>query len=169
MKHRAVIWAFLVGGTVAGTFDILFAISFASYRGMAPAHLLQTVASGALGNAAFSGGNSTAALGLALHFALSYLWATIFFVAAWRVPALARRPLVSGIGFGVVVFLTMRLVVLPLSAFPFPVTFQPLGSTLDLLSHLFLFGFPIALAASKTFAAGPDNSFKPTAGVGLVY
>jgi uncharacterized membrane protein YagU involved in acid resistance len=153
MKQRTVIWAFLVGGTIAGALDILFAISFASYRGMAPAHLLQTVASGALGNAAFSGGVSTAALGLALHFALSYLWAAIFLIATWRIPVLARRPLISGIGFGVVVFLTMRLVVLPLSAFPFPVTFKPLGSVLDLLSHMCLFGFPIAAAAGKTALA----------------
>jgi hypothetical protein len=43
----------------------------------------------------------------------------------------------------------MRLVVLPASAFPFPVTFKPLATTLDLLSHTFLFGVPIALAIRK--------------------
>ena len=43
----------------------------------------------------------------------------------------------------------MRLVVLPLSAFPHPVTFKPLSASLDLLSHMFLFGVPIALAAAR--------------------
>ena len=48
----------------------------------------------------------------------------------------------------------MRLVVLPLSAFPHPVSFKPLAAGLDLLSHMFLFGLPIALAASKAIAPG---------------
>ena len=56
MKHRSVLWAVLVGGSIAGALDILFAISFAGYNGVPPADLLQTVASGLLGNAAFSGG-----------------------------------------------------------------------------------------------------------------
>lgn len=54
--------------------------------------------------------------------------------------------------FGVCVFLFMRLVVLPLSAFPYPVTFRPLATALDGLSHMFLFGLPIALAARKAAA-----------------
>ena len=152
MKHRSVLWAVLVGGSIAGALDILFAISFAGYNGIPPAGLLQTVASGLLGNAVFSGGIPTAVLGLALHFGLSYLWASIFVVAAGRLPRLVRQPMLSGILFGVAVFLTMRLVVLPLSAFPYPVTFKPLSTILDLLSHTFLFGVPIALAARRAHA-----------------
>jgi hypothetical protein len=60
---------------------------------------------------------------------------------------------VAGAVFGVLVFLCMRLIVLPLSAFPRPVSFEPLASTLDLLSHMFLFGVPIAAAASKALGA----------------
>ena len=152
MKHRSVLWAVLVGGSIAGTLDILFAISFAGYNGFPPADLLQTVASGLRGNAAFSGGIPTAALGLVLHFGMSYLWAGIFVVAARRLPRLVRQPMLSGVFFGVAVFLTMRLVVLPLSAFPYPVTFKPLATILDLLSHTFLFGVPIALAARRAHA-----------------
>ncbi len=150
MKQQSILWAFLVGGTIAGALDILFAISFAAYNGMPATRLLQIVASGALGNAAFSGGVATAATGLACHFALSYLWTAIFLLAAWRMPALLRRPVVTGIAFGILVFLSMRLVVLPLSAFPFPVRFKPLNTVLDLMSHMFFFGVPIALSAGKT-------------------
>lgn len=153
MRDRTVMWALLVGGTLAGALDILFAVSFAAYNGVGPVRLLQTVASGALGKEAFVGGASTAVLGLTLHFALAYLWAAVFLLAAWRVPILRRRPLASGVLFGLAVFLAMRLVVLPLSAFPFPVSFKPLGTALDLLSHMFLFGTPIAVAASKALPA----------------
>jgi uncharacterized membrane protein YagU involved in acid resistance len=152
LKGRSGARAVLVGGSIAGALDILFAISFASYRGVPPERLLQTVASGLLGNAAFSGGINTAALGLLLHFGMSYLWAGIFLVAAWRLPSLLRQPLLSGVLFGVLVFLVMRFVVLPLSAFPYPVTFKPLAAVLDLLSHTLLFGVPIALAVRRASA-----------------
>ncbi len=154
MKQRTWRWALLVGGSIAGALDIAFAIASAADGGVSPTQLLQAVASGALGKAAFSGGAPVAALGLALHFLLSFLWAGLFLVVAHRVPGLTRRPLVSGAAFGIVVFLLMRCVVLPLSAFPLPVSFKLSGAALDLLSHMFLFGLPIAMAARKAINAG---------------
>lgn len=142
--------AVLVGGFMAGALDIAFAISFAAYNGVAPIRLLQTVASGLVGNAAFAGGVPMAALGLALHFGMSLLWAGVFLALVWLKPSLAAlHPFMSGIAFGIIVFFVMRLVVLPLSAFPYPVTFKPLATTLDLLSHTLLFGVPIAWAVRK--------------------
>jgi uncharacterized membrane protein YagU involved in acid resistance len=141
--------AILVGGSIAGMLDILFAITFAWFNGRTPDQLLQTVASGVLGQAAYSGGPPAAAMGLLLHFLMSYLWAALFLVASRRIPFLTRQPLWAGVLFGIVVFFVMRLVVLPLSAFPHPVTFSPLAWGLDLLSHAFLFGVPIALAVRK--------------------
>ena len=43
------------------------------------------------------------------------------------------------------------MVVLPLSAFPFPSGLKPSWALfLDLLSHVFLFALPIVLAARRT-------------------
>jgi uncharacterized membrane protein YagU involved in acid resistance len=148
--------AVLPGGFIGGALDIVFAISFAAYNGVGPVRLLQTVASGVLGTAAFAGGVPTAALGLALHFALSLLWATIFLGLALLAPALVRHPLATGVVFGIGVFLAMRLVVLPLSAFPYPVSFKPLATTLDVLSHMLLFGVPIAVAARRALTGVPS-------------
>jgi hypothetical protein len=146
MSTRSVSYvsAVLLGGSIAGLLDIVFAISFAAYNGTPPVRLLQIVASGVLGKAAFDGGVPAAILGLAFHFVMSWLWAGAFVAMATIVPALTRRPVISGIAFGILVFLAMRLVVLPLSAFPYPVAFKPLATTLDLLSHTLLFGLPIA-------------------------
>jgi len=142
--------AVFLGGLVGGLLDIVFAISFAVYSGGTPVRLLQTVASGVLGRAAYEGGPPTAALGLALHFGMSWIWAALFVLVASRMPRLAMRPVLAGAAFGVGVFLAMRLVVLPLSAFPFPVRFKPLATVLDLLSHMFLFGLPIAWATRRS-------------------
>ena len=154
MKHGRQLRAVFAGGTIAGALDILFAILFAAANGMPPMRLLQTVASGLLGASAFDGGIETAMLGLAAHFVLSWLWATLFLLAARGITALARHPIASGIAFGIVVFFTMRLVVLPLSAFPYPVSFKPLATVLDLLSHMLLFGVPIAIAVRRALIAG---------------
>jgi hypothetical protein len=154
--------AILIGGLLGGALDLLFAVSFAGYNGAAPTRVFQAIASGILGNAAVAGGAGISALGIACHFGLSLLWAALFAAVAWQLPALARRPVLSGIGFGLIVFLCMRLIVLPLSAYPGPVTFKPLATVLDLLSHMFLFGTPIALAVSRVIRARrPNNSFKP--------
>ena len=141
--------AIAVGGSIAGALDILFAISFAAYGGRTADWLLQTVATGLLGEDAYAGGWGAAFLGLAGHFAMSLGWAALFVFAASRVPRLIERPVMHGLLFGVLVFVTMRLVILPLSAFPYPISFTSLGARLDLVSHLFFFGLPIALAAAK--------------------
>jgi uncharacterized membrane protein YagU involved in acid resistance len=140
----------VLGGLIAGILDIAFAISFAAYNGTAPVRLLQIVASGAFGKAALSGGVPMAAFGLAAHFGLSVTWAGVYLLLARSMPRfVVRHALVAGVAFGVLVFLAMRLIVLPVSAFPFPVRFKPVATVLDLLSHMFLFGVPIAWACRK--------------------
>jgi uncharacterized membrane protein YagU involved in acid resistance len=149
MRQRSGPRAVLIGGSVAGTLDLAFAISFAHFNGAPPQRLLQTVASGLLGEASYSGGAAAAALGFALHFFISFLFASAYVLASRRIEWLTRNALAGGAVFGIGVFLTMRLVVLPISAFPQPVSLLTLGSVLDLLSHMFLFGLPIAFAAQK--------------------
>jgi hypothetical protein len=141
--------AVLVGGSIAGALDILYALTFAAVNGTMPMRLLQIVASGLLGESAYEGGVPAALLGLFLHFGLSYLWAICFVAAAFRHARLVHRPALAGPLFGIGVFLVMNLVVLPLSAFPHPVAFRQPGATLDLLSHMLLFGLPIARAAAS--------------------
>jgi uncharacterized membrane protein YagU involved in acid resistance len=163
MRHRAMLKAILLGGLVGGALDLLFAVSFAGANGAAPDVVFHAIASGLLGKAALSGGAAVSALGIASHFCLALLWAAMFAMFAMRFPSAVRRPLLAGAVFGVAVFFSMRLVVLPLSAYPRPVTFKPLATILDLLSHMFLFGTPIALAISRAVRArGADDSSEPS-------
>jgi len=156
MQRLGALRAVLIGGSFAAALDILFAISFSAYHDVPATRVLQSIASGLLGKAAYSAGLPAAALGLVLHFAMAFAWACAFLLASRRVGLLTRRPVLSGALFGVAVFLVMRLVVLPLSAFPHPITFKPLATTLDLLSHMFFFGVPIALAARRASPRNPS-------------
>jgi hypothetical protein len=150
-----------IGGTIGAALDLAFALAFAAFNGLPPAGLLRLIASGLLGKPALAGGPATAALGLALHVLMSYAWAALFAIgfpaAVRRTPVLARRCIPAGCAFGVIVFLSMRLIVKPLSAFPFPVNWKPLSSALDLLSHMFLFGVPIAMAAARAQSSVRGN------------
>jgi hypothetical protein len=149
VQHRSLFLAILAGGTIGGMLDLMFALAFAGYNGASPTRVFRVIASGLLGDAAFTGGTLAAVLGVACHFGLSWMWAALFAALAWNFGLLASRPVVAGAAFGFGVFFCMRLIVLPLSAYPRPVTFPPLASVLDLLSHMFLFGVPIAVIVSR--------------------
>jgi uncharacterized membrane protein YagU involved in acid resistance len=139
--------AVVAGGLTAGLLDIAYALSFAVFvRGGTVQGLLQSVSSGLLGQAAFEGGSATAALGLALHFAIALGWALVFALASERFALLRHHPNRVGPVYGLFIFLMMNFVVLPLSALPMPVRWSWLGSGTNLLSHLFFVGLPIAWA-----------------------
>jgi hypothetical protein len=61
---------------------------------------------------------ATAVLGVALHFLNAFLIVGAYFVASARISALARHPVRYGAAYGVVAYLVMNFVVVPLSAAP---------------------------------------------------
>jgi hypothetical protein len=149
--NRPWLWLIL-GWLTAGTLDILYAIVFSYARsGVAPARILQSVAAGAFGSAAFEGGTRMALAGLGFHYLNALLITAAFFAAAWTVPVLARRPVVVGVAYGVFVYVVMNYVVIPLSAIgPRPLPPTPVWVT-GVLVHMFFIGVPIALAARSAF------------------
>lgn len=140
--------AIAVGGLAAGVFDLLGAI--AVYWPAPLAGILRSIAAGALGSAAArSGGAGTAALGLLLHFVVAVGAATVFVAACRVAPWLVHRPWLSGPLFGLLVFLTMNYVVVPLSAigrWPGPWT---TATWWIVAVHLVGVGPPIAVAAHR--------------------
>ena len=95
--------AFVFGGLTVGTLDILDAFTFFGIRnGVAPSRILQSIAAGLLGRASFQGGAATAALGLVLHFLIAFGIVGTYFVVARAVPALTRRPFLTGPLYGLV-------------------------------------------------------------------
>lgn len=147
MRRHPAAFAILVGGLIAGAIDITYAVGFSAYRGVAPARILQSVASGLLGSPAYQGGAATAALGLLLHFLLMLIIAAIFYVASLRLRFLVARPVLWGAIYGFLVYWVMNLVVLPLSGFPSTVKFVPVVVITSLIVHAFGIGVPIALAS----------------------
>jgi uncharacterized membrane protein YagU involved in acid resistance len=147
---RAAGWVVL-GGAVGATFDIVYAILFTSWRGIPPERLLQTVASGLLGKAAYDGGWPVALLGLGLHYAIVIVAAALFYAVARRWAWLREEPITAGLAYGVAIYGFMNFVVLPLSAYPYPLRFPLLATSTGLLAHMAV-GLSIALITRRAHA-----------------
>ena len=148
--------AILVGGLLAALFDILDPILFFHFRnGIAPIRIPQSIASGLLGRAAFSGGLRTALIGLALHLFIALIWATLFVLIARSLPFLTQHPVRSGLLYGALIYIVMNYVVLPHSHVT-PSRSTPGILINGILAMLILVGLPISLA-NRRFAPYPHS------------
>src|SRR5215207_2605531 len=108
---RCVLWTGLLVG--AADYAIGFGV-FAAALGTPPLGILQHPASGVLGPAAYRGGISTAALGVALHLAIALIWSLTYAAAYRALPALRRLTrttaglLAAAAVAGVIVWLIMN-------------------------------------------------------------
>lgn len=131
----------VVGGLIAGGLDA--AAAFITFGWGMP----RGIASGLLGAKAFQGGASTWILGLLLHFFIAVCAAAVYWLASRKLDFLKSHFFVCGLFYGIAVFLVMNLVVLPVSAVPFPIgPFTIRGLYQGLLVHMFLVGLPISMS-----------------------
>lgn len=145
---RAIGW----GGLIGGILDISDALVFYGIRGVSPERLLQAIAGGLLGVRAMQGGWATATLGLGLHFLIAFTAATVYYSASRKLRMLRQRPIVSGLLYGIAVFLFMNMVVVPLSAIhrsPTALLKFNIVSANAVLALMLFIGLPIALATKR--------------------
>jgi uncharacterized membrane protein YagU involved in acid resistance len=140
----------LIGGLVAGAFDITYATSI-SYvlGGVPPIRIFQSVAAGWVGReAARAGGLETAILGGVTHFTFTCLFAAAYVLVSFVWRDLLRRPYQWGPLYGAWLYFMMNFIVVPNSALGWPKKLPPPEIWWSgLFVHMFLVGLPIALAA----------------------
>jgi len=148
MNGRSLAKPILVATLVCGTLDILWATLISLWRGREPAAMLRFVASGPFPSATDLGAAGSA-LGLGVHYALMAIMVALFVVVARSRPTLVDRPWLSGLVYGLVTYVVMNLIVVPLR---FPAAWPPstLSITTQLFSHIVLVGWPIAFI-SRTY------------------
>jgi len=133
---------------VSGTLDILFAMTLTVLFGREIGNMLRFVASGPFPDAKDWGG-AGAVLGLIVHFTLMAIMATIFVLAARRFPDLLRSPLKWGIIYGLITYVAMNWIVVPLR-FDAPLPPKPMAIATQLFAHIVLVGIPFALITART-------------------
>ena len=137
----------LLATLVAGTLDILAAVCLSLIFGRGPMNMLRFVASGPFPDAT-EWGAAGSMLGLAVHFALMAIMVTIYMIAADRRPALRVKPLQWGVIYGLVTYVVMNLIVVPLRFGNLP---SARGVATQLFCHIVLVGIPIAWIAARHF------------------
>lgn len=140
----AIAWATLI----AGVLDISSAFLLFYPKGVSPMAVLQGVAAGLIGRkAAMEGDMATAGLGLAIHFFIAFVVASVFYVASRKLVFLTRHAVISGLLYGVVVYGFMYWIVMPLA---YPVVHPSLSRDVTAVCvHMFLIGLPIALIVRR--------------------
>jgi hypothetical protein len=143
------LWKVLAGATLlVGTLDISDAFIFYGLRGISPTRILQGIASGVLGRAAFGMGHRSALLGLFFHFFIAFFATTVFLLASGKL-TLARHPFLYGTLFGVALYCVMNYIVLPLSKIGWRPT-PPLVPLVNGVAALvFCIGIPLAFIARR--------------------
>ena len=111
----------VAGGLVLGTLDLLFACTFwGVLRDVAPVRILQSIAAGVQGTAAFEGGAGSAALGLLCHYFIATMMVLAYTIAGSRLRVLVAQPLRYGLLYGLLLYAVMTWIVVPLSNAPQP-------------------------------------------------
>ena len=147
MNNFRALRTIVTAGLVVGVLDISSALVIWWQRGIAIRRGLQGIAAGLLGTKSYEGGLATAGLGLAIHFLVAFVVVSIFYLASRKIRFLTKRPFVSGVFWGIGVYMVMYWIVLP-TAFP---TFRHRLSNevLELAIHICLIGLPTALIVRR--------------------
>lgn len=144
VENRNPVRGLFLGGLLAGILDISSAVIITLYYHRAPSRMLQYIASGLLGPRSFEGGSATAAFGLFLHFFIAFSAATVFFLASRKLSFLTRHPVISGLLYGIAVYIVMYWIVVPLSLIHrHPTELKQIP--LPVMVHMFCVGLPISL------------------------
>ena len=156
MNNSQAVRAIASTGLIVGFLDILSAFVIWWQRGVALQHGLQGIASGLLGTKSYEGGIATAILGLVIHFFIAFVVVSILYLASRKIRFLTTQPIVSGILYGIGVYLVMYWIVLP-SVFP---TFRHRLSneSIELAIHICLIGLPIAFLLRRYSEVTPQSS-----------
>jgi uncharacterized membrane protein YagU involved in acid resistance len=159
-NHPRAFDTIVYGGLVVGILDMLFAFTFYGViLGVKPLRIFQSVASGLLGRTtAYGGGIRTFLLGILLHFIVASCIATVYYVASRMLPVLIRYPIASGLIYGMIAYLGMNYVVVPLSAIgrrSAPLQIRIFLT--EIIGHAFLVGLPLALLARRSARANANH------------
>ena len=134
-----------LAGLAAGIADITSAFIIYGLRGSNPVRVLQSVASGWFGMDSYEGGFATAAMGMFFHFFIAFNAAAVYVAFSRKLPFLVNHPMIFGPLYGIVVYVVMNSVVLPLSAYPHKISYTLEVLARGLFVHMSCVGSPIAI------------------------
>jgi len=147
MTNQSIAKPIAVATLVSGTLDILLAMILTVWFGRQIPDMLRSVASGPFPSATEMGA-SGAILGLVVHFTLMAIMAAVFMLVVRRRPQWLDKPWTTAIVYGLVTYVVMNLIVVPLR-FHAPLPPKPLSIATQLFAHIVLVGLVMTYVARK--------------------
>ena len=136
-------------GFLAGTLDAIAAIVISQAT---PAVVFKFIASGAFGaGEAFSGGNIMIFWGVIFHYLIAFSWTIFFFFMYPAVPLLRKNKYISGLVYGIFVWIIMNRVVIPLSEIA-QRPFNLKGALTGMAILMVAIGLPISLLTHRYYS-----------------
>jgi hypothetical protein len=139
----------LTAGVAAGLISCVTLAAFAAFaevRAGLPVSNTYTFLAATVGGPALSEGAAAIPAGVLVLFAGTILWSFGYVYAASKQSQLLTRPLISGAGFGVIVWFIMQAVLVGAGHFTGPTIYT---FDRDMVAFLLFFGIPLAFVASR--------------------
>jgi hypothetical protein len=146
-SRNSLVRSILIGAVIVGMLQLIIQefVVFSLIANTPFILVVQYLASGAIGNAAFEGGLATALLGVFFHALVSLAVAGVFVLSAVRIALLRRHVVVGSLLYGFGVFVVRNMIVLPLSAAP-PLPPPAPGLFIEMIvEHTLVVGLPLGL------------------------
>jgi hypothetical protein len=153
MEFKEGFWKFvLITGIIAGLADIMGAtISFMMSGGSNPVRILQYIASGVYGKAAFDGGTGMAILGFLFHMFNAMAFTLFFFIIYPTLRKISENPYVWIVVYGAAVWTVMNKIVVPLSNVTRLGTPTLRGMAIQMGILIICIGIPVVIGARRLY------------------
>lgn len=140
----------LLTGLLVGTLDGVAAILLYLIKGGNKVEIVfKFIASGVFGKAAFSGGAEMMLFGIVFHYIIATGWTLLFFLLYPKILPSWKNKYLSGILYGIFVWLMMNKVVVPLSNTP-SINQSLSGNIVGILIIIIAVGLPVSIIYHKT-------------------
>jgi hypothetical protein len=148
-NRSGLVKAIATAGLIAGTLDLLTASAVAKLN---PVIVCQYIASGAFGSKdAFAGGYGMALGGLLFHYLIAYSWTALFFLIYPKIKLLSRSWILAGLGYGVVVWIVMNKIVVPMSLIN-QRPFDLVSAAKQMAILMVMIGLPVSFLAHRFYS-----------------
>jgi len=142
----------VMAGLLVGTLDIISALThFYLKTGKDPLIVLKYISSAVLGKSAYSGDITMTVLGLLLHFLIAFIWTIFFFLIYPKLKLLSWNRIVTGILYGIFIWIIMSRVVVPMSKASVG-AFDLKQAIIGVLILIGAIGIPLSFIAHRYYA-----------------
>lgn len=138
---QIILWAAAVVIVLDGIAGVIY---FYTLLNLGPAQFMQWIASAINGVSAFAGGSSTIIEGFIIHVIVTIIMAVVYYFAYKASSLVRKNAIISGIIYGLGIWIVMNLIVFPLSNVP-PAPFVLFNAIISIIWHIVLVGLPFAI------------------------